>query len=280
VIAIGVFAAAILAGGGSLFALSLLEDKFAFHPSRVVEMTPQAVGLAFEDVRLATPDGQALAGWWLPGEPGAPAILFMHGNAGNISHRLHTLALLRQAGFAILIFDYRGYGDSTGAPSEEGLYEDARAAWDHVTRERSFAPGRVVLYGESIGTAPALNLAHELAAAGRPGPGALVLEGAFTSALEMGRRIFPFLPLKLILKMKMENREAIKDVTAPTLFIHGAEDEIVPLRMGRELFAGSPAEMKEFAEVPQAMHNSVWMLGGEEVRNVVEDFVGRAIPAS
>ena len=277
--AFGLLGATALAGGGGLFALSFLEERFAFHPSRIVEMTPEAVGLKHEDVRLATADGESIAGWWIGAGEEAPTILFLHGNAGNISHRLHNLALIHRAGLSTLIVDYRGYGESSGAPSEAGLYEDARAAWRHLTEKRGLDPARIVLYGESIGSVPVLNLARELAAAGQKGPAALVLEGAFTSALDMGRRVFPFLPLKLVLKMKMENLEAIRETRIPTLFLHGAEDEIVPIRMARTLYEASPAPIKEFHEIPRAMHNTVWMTAGDEVEKHVREFVDRVIAA-
>jgi fermentation-respiration switch protein FrsA (DUF1100 family) len=271
--ATGVVSLLAVAGFGALLGLTFLEEKFAFHPSKVIEMTPEAVGLEFEDVRIISSDGEQITGWWIPASSPGPALLFLHGNAGNISHRLHALALLQKAGLSVLIIDYRGYGQSSGAPSEEGIYLDAASAWRHLVGKRELTASKIVVYGESIGSAPALNLVRELESRGKQPPGALILEGAFTSALEMGRRIFPFLPLKLILKMKMDNLDAIRHVTTPTLLLHAGEDEIVPIEMGKALHQASAATEKEFRAVPEARHNTVWMVRGDEVQQIIRQFV-------
>jgi fermentation-respiration switch protein FrsA (DUF1100 family) len=267
--------AAVILGGVCLIALGFLEERIAFHPSRLIDATPRSVGIGFEDLRLRTADGETLAGWWMPAADPATTLLFLHGNAGNISHRLYHVALLHQAGFSLLMLDYRGYGESTGSPTEPGLTLDARAGWEHLTGSRGIDPGRIVIYGESIGSVPSLRLALELREAGEPGPAALVLEGAFTSALDMGRRVLPFLPLRLILSLKMDNLSAVRRVQEPVLFIHGARDEIVPIRMGRRLHEASASAAKEFLEIPGAMHNTVWMEGGEEIPGRIRSFLER-----
>ncbi len=271
---------AVLIGGGTLLALGFLEEKFAFYPSRAIEITPDAVGLRHEEVRLEAADGQRIAGWWLPAAEPLATVLFLHGNAGNISHRLHHLMLLHAADLSVLIIDYRGYGESSGSPTEEGLYLDADAAWEHLTESKGIDPARIALYGESIGCVPALHLAREIRRAGRPDPGALVLEGAFTSALEMGRRVFPFLPLRLILSMKMDNLSTVAEVDAPMLFIHGSNDEIVPIRMARRVFDASPARLKEFHEVRGGMHNTIWMIAGNEIQQAIRAFLVKALERS
>jgi pimeloyl-ACP methyl ester carboxylesterase len=268
---------AAMAGGGSLLGLAFMEERIAFHPSRTIDMTPDAAGLRYEDVQLLTSDGERIAAWWLPVEGSRATILFLHGNAGNICHRLHNLALLCRAGHSVLIIDYRGYGESSGSPSEQGLYLDAIAAWEHLTGSGGIDPGRVFLYGESIGSAPALNLARELLRTGRPGPGGLILEGAFTTAVEMGQRVFPFLPMRLILRMRMDNLGAVAEVDSPTLFLHAARDEIVPIRMGRRLHEASAARVKRFYEVPGAHHNTSWMVAGEEIQQTVSEFIERVL---
>lgn len=270
-VAAGLVLSIALAGGLLMGILALLQERMAFHPSRVVEYTPSALGLDYREVRITSADGEALTGWWLPAEPDAPCLLFLHGNAGNISHRLYQLRALRGAGLAVLIIDYRGYGASTGSPSEEGLLLDARAAWEDLTGELGVPPERIVLYGESIGSAPALGLASRLAGSGRE-PAGLVLEGAFTSALDMARRAFPFLPLRLILRLRMDNRAAIRSLRRPILFIHGTRDEIVPLAMGRELHREAADPRSRMVEVPGAMHNSVWMTDPDGLAEQVAAF--------
>jgi hypothetical protein len=251
-------AASIAAGAGALLLfLFIMQERMAFHPSREIEATPASLGLPFREVRAATDDGGEISGWWLPAGEGAPSILFLHGNAGNISHRLGQIRELHEAGFAILIIDYRGYGRSPGTPSEARMALDARAGWDLLTGDLGVEGSSAILYGESIGSAPALRLA--LALQEGDGPAGLVLEGAFTSALEMARRAFPFLPVRWILRLRMDNIGAVKALKLPALFIHGSRDEVVPLSMGRELAEASTHAGSRFVEVPGAMHNTLWL---------------------
>ncbi len=271
-----VFGIAALTIAAGLAALSFFEDSFIYHPDRGLDRDPSDLGLAFEPVTLATADGERIGGWMVPAEEPVATVLFLHGNAGNRAGRIELLAALRRAGFTTLMIDYRGYGDSTGSPSERGLLVDATAAWDYLTRERGIPPGRIVLYGESLGSNPTLALAARLASDHRPGPGAIVLEGAFTSALGMGHRMFPFLPLSWMLRTRLDNLAAIRRVTTPTLFLHGEADTIVPIDMGRALHGASAARLKQFVAVPGAGHNSLWWSGtkgrlGETIRGFVEE---------
>lgn len=276
---LGLLGAIVLAGGAALGALWLLEERIIFHPSREIFATPGSVGLAYEDVRIPTSDGETIAGWWIPAGPGATTILFLHGNAGNLSHRLDTVEALHREGFGVLIVDYRGYGESSGAPTEQGIYRDARAAWDHLVGARGLPPPRIVIYGESIGSAPALRLAADLRAGGLPGPRGLVLEGAFTSGAEMGRRILPFLPVGWVARTRMDNLAAVREIAAPVLFVHAGLDEIVPIAMGRRLHEASASSLKLFVEVPGARHNTVWALASKAVAGAVREFAARAEPS-
>jgi uncharacterized protein len=271
------FLVVIVSAGGALLALSLLEERILFHPSATIEATPDVVGLAYEDVHLRTLTGETIAGWFIPARDPFVTILFLHGNAGNISHRLTTLSELHAQGISLLIIDYRGYGESGGSPSEAGMYADAHTAWDHLTGARGVAPRGVVLYGESIGSTAALRLASDLRRLGEQGPAAVIVEGALTSALEMGRRVFPFLPVRWVARARLDNLAAVGEVDAPTLFIHAGNDEIVPLEMGRRLYASSISRLKEFHEVPGATHNTVWIRSGHEVAATVRRFLGRAM---
>ncbi len=260
-----------LGGGALLLLLWAMQERMTFHPSPIIEATPATFRLTHEDVRIQAPDGPVLAGWWVPGQGSSPVILFLHGNAGNVSHRLFQVRQLHEAGLGLLLLDYRGYGESTGTPTEAGLRIDARAAWDHLTGRLGVPPGRVLLYGESIGSTPALGLALELQGGGAA-PAGIILEGAFTSALDMARRAFPFLPMSWILRLKMDNLEAVRRVKLPILFLHGTKDEIVPFTMGRSLYEASASPSKDFFEIPGAMHNSVWTTARDAVRERVRDF--------
>lgn len=272
----GIVATIALGGGAILLLLALMQERLAFHPSTVVEYTPAALGLEFQERRMETADGVVVTGWWVPAAPGSPSVLFLHGNAGNISHRLYHLRHLHEAGLAVHIVDYRGYGRSPGRPTEEGIFLDARAAWEDLTGALDRAPETVIFYGESIGSAPALRLALELGA-GRGAPAGLVLEGAFTSALDMARRAFPFLPVGWVLRLKMDNLSAVRRLDRPILFIHGSRDEIVPLRMGRRLYEAASHPGKEFLEVPGATHNTVWLGDAGELAARIAAFAGRVI---
>ncbi|MEF2231413.1 MAG: alpha/beta hydrolase, partial [Pseudodesulfovibrio sp.] len=164
-------------------------------------------------------------------------MLFLHGNAGNVSHRLPSLRLFHDLGIAVLVIDYSGYGRSGGAPSEEATRADARAAWDWLTGDRG-APARdVVLFGRSLGGAVAAGLAGELAAEG-VAPGALILESTFTSAADMGARLYPWLPVRRLMRNRYDSAAALADVRVPALFAHSPDDETVPCALGRALHDG------------------------------------------
>jgi fermentation-respiration switch protein FrsA (DUF1100 family) len=272
---LGALALAALLG---LAGLWMLQDFFIFHPARRIEATPGFFGLPFEPVRLTASDGVEISGWYIPAPDAVATLLFLHGNAGNIGNRITDIAALRRAGFATLIIDYRGYGDSSGRPSVDGLHRDARAGWSWLTAQRGLAPGRIALYGESLGSVPALELARELQREQGP-PAAVILVGAFTSGLEMGRHHYPFLPVRLVLRSRLDNLSAIGEVTVPTLLIHGEQDEVVPIEMGLRLFEVSPATLKELITIPRASHNSLWMDRDREYMERFRSFVSAAIAA-
>ncbi len=265
----------ILVWFGGLLLLAALQDHFIWFPQRLVETTPAAAGLAFEEVRIATSDGESIHGWFVPAQAPRATMLFLHGNAGNIGHRIHAIEGLHAVGLATLIIDYRGYGESSGAPSESGVLEDAAAAWTHLTTVRAIPGDRIVLYGESIGSVPAIALAGRILRTGGAPPRAVVLEGAFTSALEMGRRSFPFLPVGWILRDRMDNLSAIRDVTVPTLIAHAEHDEIVPIAMGRRLPEASPAARKVFHVIRGAGHNARSLEADRALREAIAAFLER-----
>ena len=173
---------------GLCLLLMLRQSRYVYHPDRTVSLTPDRIGLAYEALRLKTEDGETLAAWWIPAQRAAPTLLFFHGNAGDIGDRLGSIRTFHDMGLNVLIFDYRGYGESTGKPSEPGTYADAMAAWTYLNAERGIPPSRIVVFGRSLGGAVASWLAA------RVDPGALILESTFTSAPAMAHGMFPFLP--------------------------------------------------------------------------------------
>lgn len=237
-------------------AAAALEQTFVFFPDRTLVATPAALGLPFEEVRFPAADGVPLSGWLVPGPPGAPLILFCHGNAGNISHRLDNLLLLHRLGVTVFIFDYRGYGQSGGTPSEAGTYEDARGALAWL-RSRGWNPARMVYFGRSLGAGVAVQLALEQPPAG------LVLESPFPSVAAMGRRHYPLLSCLLgwLVRARYDNLAKLPRIHVPLLIFQGSRDTVVTEGMARRLFARANAP-KTFYLIPGAGHNDTLQLGG------------------
>jgi len=233
----------------SLLSLPLrwFERANLYFPNRVLKGDPGALGLTFQDLSLTASDGASVHAWFVPLEEESPVILFCHGNAGNISHRLDKLLLLRRAGAAVLLFDYRGYGRSWGTPTEEGTYGDAEAAYAWLTEEKKVPPERIVAHGESLGGAVAMELALRRRVAG------LILESAFTSVVEMAKRIFPFLPVRRMVSFRYDNLSKVGKAACPVLVMHSPQDDIVPFAMGRHLYEAAPRP-KTFVEL-RGSHN-------------------------
>jgi uncharacterized protein len=254
-------AMALLSGCGTA-----LERALIYHPSRTLEGTPAAFGLAYEDVEVTTDDGVEIHGWLLPGSRPA-ALLYCHGNAGNISHRLAKLeALHNRLGLSILIFDYRGYGRSEGTPSEAGTYADARAmnAW---LRDRDAGP--VVYLGASLGAAVATQLATE------DPPAALVLEAPFASVPAMASATVP--GAGWLFRTRYDTLGSVGRAGAPILVLHGDADEVVPLRQGRAVFDAA-LEPKVFVPIPGAHHNDGHEVGGETYWEAWTAFLAAHLP--
>jgi fermentation-respiration switch protein FrsA (DUF1100 family) len=239
-------------------------------PSRDIPATPDRAGLAWEPVRLDTTDGIVLGAWFLPAEGADTALLFLHGNAGNRGHRLDSLRLFHDLGLAVLILDYRGYGDSEGAPSEAGTRRDARAGWDYLVGRRGFDPERIVIFGRSLGAAVAARLAADLVAGAAP-PRALVLESTFTSVPDLGAEFYPWLPVRLISRLRYDTLGLMRRITSPVLVVHSPEDEIIPFAHGQRLFAAA-REPKRFLAL-RGGHNTGYQVSREAYRDGLAAFL-------
>jgi pimeloyl-ACP methyl ester carboxylesterase len=238
-----------------------LLNSLLYLPSREILQTPAAAGLDFADVALRTDDGERLHGWWVPASGSAIGhVLLCHGNAGSVGDRVPHLALLSRAGFDILAFDYRGYGRSSGRPSERGTFRDAVAARDALLRQADVDRARVLYLGESLGAAVALALAIELPPAG------LILQSAFTSVRDMARLHYPIVP-RLLVPDAYPSLRLIGRLRSPLLVLHGARDEIVPLMYGEALFDAAP-EPKRIEVFPGASHND--MVGPEWIAAITD----------
>jgi len=261
--------AIVLAGAGIL----LFEDRFLYFPTRapVAGWRPGAWGA--EECTFRTEDGLSLHALWHPGKGAGkrpPVVLFCHGNAGNLTHRAENVALLAERGLDVLVFDYRGYGRSEGRPSEQGLYRDAEAAWRYLVVERGIEPGRIVIFGRSLGAAVALRTALERPAAG------LIMEGAFESVPAMARHKLPFLPLWFLARNKFDNIRRVAALRVPLLMLHGEKDEMIPLRQARAVYEAAP-EPKAFHMIQGASHNDTYVVGGEGYFTIFADFCRRCV---
>ena len=238
-------------------------NRSIYYPSRYPEgLWDLQSQLGASDVWLETADGLRLHGWQV-GHPGARFItLYFHGNAGNITDRYPHFLEITSAGSSLLMIDYRGYGKSAGRPSENGLYKDADAAYDHLIRS-GYRPDQIILHGESLGTAVAIDLASRRSCA------ALVVEAPFTSAKDVARTVLPVIGPALT--WAFDSQGKIGRVHAPTLFIHGDRDEIIPLRLGQALFAAAP-EPKSFWIVPGAHHNDIVETAGDGYEHHLHSF--------
>ena len=255
-----------------------LERQMIYYPTRYpdglwdLDAVTRSSGCTLEDCFFTAADGVRLHGWWCrpshaEGVTADMVLLWFHGNAGNLSHRADLMLRLARTPVQVFIVDYRGYGRSEGRPSEQGLYRDGDAAWRYLTDERRMAPNRVVVFGDSLGGAVAVDLAARVSAAG------LIVQSGFTSVPDMAARHFPFVP-RFLIRTRMDSLAKITDVREPKLFIHSPTDEVVPYELGRRLYEAAP-EPKWFLEVPGATHNDTDVVGGHRYFDAIRDFVAR-----
>lgn len=206
--------------GVLVLAIYLGQERLLYLPDREVTASPADQGLLFEELALTTTDGIRLHGWYLPHPAARGALLFLHGNAGDIGDRIDTLALLHRLRINLLIFDYRGYGRSEGQPDEAGTYLDAAAAWRYLL-DRGHDAGKIVVHGRSLGGAVAARLAADV------GPAGLILESTFSSLAELAGELYRWLPVRPLLRLHYPTAEQAARTTGPVLVVHGRDDEII-----------------------------------------------------
>ena len=248
----------------------LKQESFIYFPDRRLTTAPGDAGLPHEEVTLRTEDWLGLGAWWVPAERARATVILCHGNAGNISHRLHLIAPLHGLGLNVLAFDYRGYGRSEGRPSEDGTYRDMDAAVA-CALSKGGDSRRLVFFGESLGGAVAVESAT------RHPCDALVLESTFTSVPAMAARHFPWLPSRLLLRIRYDSLSRIGNVGCPVLIMHGPNDEIVPFSMGRALYQAA-SEPKSFAELAGG-HNDGGVASSPEAFEALRRFLDRTFGA-
>lgn len=241
--------------------LKHFEKRGIYFPTRKLESTPEEIGLEFEDVYFFSSDGIRLNGWYIPARESRATVLFCHGNAGNISHRIEIIEMFSRLGLDVFIYDYRGYGKSQGSPNEEGLYIDAQAAYKYLLDKRNLNEKSIVIYGKSLGG----NIAIELCSKVRPA--ALITDSAFTSAMDMGKKLFPFIPIRWFISVKYDALSRIKEITIPKLIIHSEDDEIIPFQHGKRLYEASP-EPKEFYPMRGGHNEAVYLFREDFVKRI------------
>ena len=201
-------------------------------PGRTLTMTPTNVGMDYQDVSIETTDGVTLHGWFIAGRT-SQVLLFFHGNAGNISHRLDSIRLFQDLGLSVLIIDYRGYGQSEGRTTERGIYRDADAAWRYLIEGRGIVASDIVIFGRSLGASVASRLAAQQQ------PLALIVESSFTSVPDIAQDLYPWLPARWLSRLSHATRDYVRDVRCPVLVVHSRDDEIIPFHHGEAIFASA-----------------------------------------
>ena len=227
----------------------LFEESLIFFPSKYPAGDWEPTGLPIEDAEMQAPDGTKLHGWYVPHEQPIAQVLFLHGNAGNITHRIDVLQELHNIGAAVLILDYRGYGRSEGRPNEKGVLQDARAARIWLAERAGVKPEEIVLLGNSLGGGVAVDLITDVT------PRGLILESTFTSLPDVAAVHYSFLPVRAMMDTRLNSVEKIKQYEGPLLQCHGTADEIVPFTLGEQLHTACPSENKQFLKLEGAMHN-------------------------
>ncbi|UCF71881.1 MAG: alpha/beta hydrolase [Deltaproteobacteria bacterium] len=255
----------VLIGACSYLLYPRIEGFFVFFPESSFDRTPDELSLHYKEVYFNTADGERLHGWFFPQKKESSVILFCHGNAGNISHRLDNIMLLLEQGLQVFIFDYRGYGRSSGRPSEKGLYLDGLGAYDYLINTEHIPPTKIIPFGRSLGAAVAIEISLQRRAR------SIIMENAFTSIKEMARTIPLFYLFSFFLPAHYNNLERIGYITIPKLLIHGEEDEIVSFCMGEKLFRAAKAS-KYFYPIKDAGHNDTFIVGGRKYFETIAAF--------
>jgi fermentation-respiration switch protein FrsA (DUF1100 family) len=245
----------------------LFQDRMVFLsnlPGRALEASPGDIGLNYQDVSLTTSDDERLHGWYVPATNPRGVLLFFHGNAGNISHRLDSIKIFHELDLDTLIIDYRGYGQSTGKASEKGTYLDAQAAWDYLVNSRGIPADRIIIFGRSLGGAIGAWLGVQNT------PAAVIIESSFSSGVDIARRLYPFLPVHLLTRLQYPVADYAGQLNCPVLVVHSRHDEIIPFSMGQAIYAAVKQE-KKFLEL-RGDHNNGFLISQREYVAGFRDF--------
>lgn len=264
-----VAALAVAAYLAAVLLMFFFQERLIYIPHRIVWRNPADAGLPHEEVFLTAADGVRLHAWFLPNPANRGTILFFHGNAGNIAHRVDTAKVLWEWGLNVLLIDYRGFGNSGGKPSGRGTSLDADAAWKFLVEKKEVPPGRIVLFGRSLGSAVAADLAARITPAG------VILESGFTSLPEIGARLYPWLPVRLLSRHRYPTLENVKCFRCPVLVAHSRHDEVIPFSHAEQVFAAAP-EPKFFFEMVGGHRDGV-SVTGVPYQRAIKSFIFEAL---
>ncbi|MBI4368485.1 MAG: alpha/beta hydrolase [Candidatus Omnitrophica bacterium] len=238
--------------------VNMMIVSMLFFPTKELTFQPKDFGLAYEEAWCQTEDGVKIHGWFLEAKGSDACLLFFHGNADNISSRLPKAKEWVERGVSVLLAGYRGYGKSEGEiKTGEDIYRDARAALNWLKGNKNYPPQNIILYGESIGAQPAVDLAAQEAFK------AIILEAPFTNLKEIAKHHYGMAPDFLLKDFPLDNESKMPQLKSPVLIVHGTEDEVVPFAMGKRLFDRAP-EPKQFFEIAGAHHNDITEVGGSD----------------
>lgn len=244
----------------------VIEGKSVFFPKKVIDYTPAEIKLAYEDISFTTSDNVKLNGWFVrsKGEFSDYTLLYAHGNAGNIGDRLEKLEMFSKMGVNVFIFDYRGYGKSSGHPTEKGIYKDVVAAYDYLLKRDEINKEKIISYGVSLGGVAAIDLCRNRKVAG------LIVDSSFSSAEDMAKIIMPMVPSFLV-GTKMDSYSKVKNMNVPKLFMHSKDDEIIPYSLGIKLFENAAAP-KKFVNL-QGGHNNNYQVSSAIYYQSIYNFI-------
>lgn len=245
--------------------LFIFQRNLIFFPDKNIYYNPGQMGLTWEDIYLDTEDDVKINAWFIPADSSKHVILFCHGNAGNISHRLESIRIFHSLGLDVIIFDYRGFGKSSGTPDEEGTCLDAETVWNYLINDKGFRPDQIIIFGRSLGSGIAswLAIKHQ--------PAGLILESSFTSLPDLGAQIYPFFPVRLLSRYHYPTIENLRKIYCPVLFIHSKQDEIIPYKLGIENF-NKANEPKQFLEL-HGSHNDGFLVSGDIYQSGIRKFI-------
>lgn len=219
----------------------IFQHKLVYFPTKDVDMNPHDIGLEYESIFIKVDEDVKIHAWYVPKKDAKTTLFFLHGNGGNISHRLDSIKLFNSLEMNVLIFDYRGYGNSEGSANEQNTYDDAKSAWEYLLKDKGVKPEDIIIFGRSLGGTIAANLGSTLK------PKAIILESTFTTVNELVSDIYSYVP-KMLIRFKYETTKYLKDINCPILVVHSVDDDIIPYRFGEAVF-GNANEPKTFVKI-------------------------------